>query len=420
MSLSSIISTLATAALPVMLRMVEMLLAATMLAVVAGLLGRTRWLLQRPAIAVGMWMIVMVKAVVPWGPHLTWQYATSVTDVMPNGIIAQINAGPAARPLLWWHVVVPVTIGLWLTVVVWRLVRRLRAGSATWQRAAMLPVADAATQRVVDTLAHAMLAGRRTPDVRVAETATTPFCIGAARPIVVVPTSFVARPSHLRAALAHEFAHLKRHDLAWRAVQLCIVDLLWFFPVAHFASRRIDAAREAACDAIAVVVLNIAPSAYGTMLLDAAAARGTRLVMAISMAGNGQLRSRIAGLALPRKIGTDRVGVALLAGWLGLAAFSVRAQARSSDQPCRYSVELADSLMASHPEADVNADGTLSRDEVCSFEQTLVTAPLALASNLDDRAVQLLASMCCNCQSGGGTPSPSLELSPPVCVQGAP
>lgn len=420
MSAPQFASALAMAAVPVLLRVAEMLLAATALAVLAWLLGRTRWVMQRPAVAAAMWMLVLVKAVMPWGPHLTWHYAAAPDAAPPVDIMAQINAVQAAPPMLWWHAAIAIGVGVWLAVVVWRLLRRTRAGHAAWQRAAKLPVADHATQQCANELANAMLAGRNAPDVRIAATATTPYCIGAIRPIVVVPLRFVDRMGHLRAALAHEFAHVKRRDLGWRVFQLFMVDLLWFFPVAQFASRRVDAAREAACDAMAVAVLGVAPSTYGAMLVEVAATRGSRLVMGVSMAGNGQLRSRLVGLALPRKTGIDRVGVLVLTAWVAIAAFSVRAQARSHDRPCQYSAELAESLLASHPEADVNADGALSRDEVCGFEQARETAPVATASDLDDRAVQLLASMCCNCQSGGGTPSSSLELGPQACVEGAP
>lgn len=403
-----------------LLRVAEMLLAATALAVLAWLLGRTRWVMQRPAVAAAMWMLVLVKAAMPWGPHFTWHYAAAPVAAVPLDIMAQINTVQAALPFLWWHGVIVVGLGLWLAVVLWRLLRRTRASHAAWQRAARLPVADHATQQRADRLANAMLAGLRAPDVRIAATATTPFCVGAMRPIVVVPLRFVERPGFLQAALAHEFAHLKRRDLCWRVVQLFLVDLLWFFPIAHVASRRVDAAREAACDAMAVAVLHVAPSTYGAMLVEVAANRGSRSVTGIGMAGNGQLRSRLAGLALPRNTRIDRMGAVLLTAWFAVAAFSVRAHARRQDRPCQYSAELAKSLLASHPEADVNADAALSRDEVCGFEQARATAPVATAGDLDERAVQLLASMCCNWQSGGGTPSSSLELGPQACVEGAP
>ncbi|HPH68108.1 MAG TPA: hypothetical protein PLF40_20265, partial [Kofleriaceae bacterium] len=59
--------------------------------------------------------------------------------------------------------------------------------------------------------------------------------------------------------------------------------------------------------------------------------------------------------------------------------------------------------------------GELSRDEVCGFEPWR-EPDVSDASEVTN----LLASMCCNCQSGGGTPSSSLELGPQACVEGAP
>jgi hypothetical protein len=318
--------------------------------------------------------------------------------------------------LAWWQLALVVGIGVWLVGVLWRVSRRVAASSKLSKRAHALSRVDAATLRDVRDVATAVLGAAHRPDVRLSATAATPFCVGLLQPLVVVPTTLLAHPARLRAALAHEFAHLRRYDLVWRALQLLVLDLVWFFPVAHLASRRIDAAREAACDAIAVTALAVAPSTYGALLLDVALARGPRA--ALGMAGNGQLRSRIAGLAFDRKTGFDRVGWSWLAGFALVATWSIHAQAKTSELPCYYSAEVAESLLAAHPEADRNADGELSRDEVCGFEPWREIAQRPEPS--DDGVANLLASMCCNCQSGGGTPSSSLELGPQACVEGAP
>jgi hypothetical protein len=49
--------------------------------------------------------------------------------------------------------------------------------------------------------------------------------------------------------LAHETAHLARHDASWKlAIAICR-SLLWFMPLAGIARRRLDEAAELACDA---------------------------------------------------------------------------------------------------------------------------------------------------------------------------
>lgn len=407
------LATISHAALPVLARVAEMFIAASLLAVLAWAASRTRWLQQRPAVAAAMWFLVLAKAVMPWGPHLTWHYRDAAAGAAPINIEAQIHAAQAVPSLHWWQAAIILGIGLWLAGALWRMSRRVSASSRLASRTQALPAIDATAQHVVRDVAALVLGESPIPDVRVSATATTPFCVGLLQPRVVVPTTLLAHPARLRAALAHEFAHLRRRDLAWRALQLLVLDMVWCFPVAQLASRRIDAAREAACDAIAVSALALVPSAYGALLLDVALARGPRA--ALGMAGNGQLRSRITGLAYDRKQGVDRKGWALLVGFAAVATLSVHAQAKSAERPCYYSAELAESLLVAHPEADRNADGELSRDEVCGFEPWR-EPDVSDASEVTN----LLASMCCNCQSGGGTPSSSLELGPQACVEGAP
>jgi len=56
----------------------------------------------------------------------------------------------------------------------------------------------------------------------------------------------------LRAMLAHELAHVARHDPQWRVATACWRALFWFLPLTALAQRRLDEAAELACDAFAV------------------------------------------------------------------------------------------------------------------------------------------------------------------------
>jgi beta-lactamase regulating signal transducer with metallopeptidase domain len=415
----------------IFLRVAEMLASSLLLFAVVWLISQTRWSQQRPAFTAAMWMMVLIKCVVPWGPSFTLHYSMDkATAVLPMpGTVEPATLHVAS--LTSWQWFGMVAFVAWATIATWRISRRLVRSHALHRATLILPTVSLSRAELTHVAERAAQVANRmglvkTPLIVVSDVAVAPCCVGLVQQRVVVPRALLDKPDHLDAALAHEFAHLARYDLWQRAMQLVIVDVLWFFPVVHIASRRLDTAREAACDAKAVASLQVAPSAYAKILIDVAAAiRTTSYASGLSMGGvrsklfARSLHDRIAGLAMPRSGSLQRSSWMLMVVLAGLATLGVRASAVADNKTCYYSSELANQLLASHPEADTNADGELSRDEVCGFEQA---APSQQGASSEAVSRQLLASMCCNCQSGGGTPSSSFEVGPqigsPVCVEG--
>ncbi len=64
--------------------------------------------------------------------------------------------------------------------------------------------------------------------------------VGAWRPKIVLPGDVGRRYSDRERAviLAHERAHVGRHDALTNAVALALVCLFWFNPVAHWGRSR--------------------------------------------------------------------------------------------------------------------------------------------------------------------------------------
>src|SRR5204863_2739246 len=85
--------------------------------------------------------------------------------------------------------------------------------------------------------------------------------------VVVPPALLAGGPELARAALLHELAHVRRRDALGRLVQLAAVALFWFWPVVRLASRRLEHAREAACDAWALEACDVPRSAYARLLV---------------------------------------------------------------------------------------------------------------------------------------------------------
>ena len=86
------------------------------------------------------------------------------------------------------------------------------------------------------------------------EHCTSPAVLGVLWPTLVLPASILSGlpPDTLRAILAHELAHIRRHDYLFNLAQMLVESLLFFNPAVWWIGRQIRAEREACCDALAV------------------------------------------------------------------------------------------------------------------------------------------------------------------------
>lgn len=80
-----------------------------------------------------------------------------------------------------------------------------------------------------------------------------PAVVGWLRPLILLPTRIVTGLSdeELRAILAHELAHIRRHDYLVNLGQIVVENLLFYHPVVWWLSSRIRQERENCCDDIA-------------------------------------------------------------------------------------------------------------------------------------------------------------------------
>jgi beta-lactamase regulating signal transducer with metallopeptidase domain len=112
------------------------------------------------------------------------------------------------------------------------------------------------TKRLVERMER--LKGRMTitRTVRLFESARAqvPLTVGWIRPVILLPvTAMTGLPSdQLEAILAHELAHVGRHDYLVNLVQSVVETLLFYHPGAWWISSRIRQERENCCDDCAV------------------------------------------------------------------------------------------------------------------------------------------------------------------------
>ena len=135
-----------------------------------------------------------------------------------------------------------------------------------------------------------------------------PTVIGWVRPVILVPPSAFAgmTPQQLELILAHELAHIRRHDYLVNLLQTVIETLLFYHPAVWWISLQIRAERENACDDAAVRV-GSDPAVYARALIAMERLRSSP-TLAVAADG-GSLTKRVR-----RLIGADAARSSHLAG----------------------------------------------------------------------------------------------------------
>ena len=133
---------------------------------------------------------------------------------------------------------------------------------------------------------------------------TGPIAFGLFRPTIIIPLSLAtqAPPVLLEAILAHELAHLRRHDYLINLGQNLIEMLLFFNPAVWWLSQQIRHEREACCDQQATQLLGD-ETRYAEALADYASTPGSNPASLAVPFGErnhrGSLLERIRRLLIP-------------------------------------------------------------------------------------------------------------------------
>ncbi len=218
-------------------------------------------------------------AVVQSGPSWSEQVATVLRPWL-EWIVVGWSLGVALcslRPLLGWH-----------------MLRRL-------QRVGVSPVSDevlATMRRVSERL------GLRSA-VRVLQStlAQVPVVVGYMRPVILLPVCLMTSipAAQLEAILAHELAHVQRHDFVVNLLQTLVETLFFYHPAVWWLSHKIRVEREHCCDDLVVELLGNRVE-YGRALVAIEELRGRSTVLALGVA-DGSLLSRVRRLV---RVGFDQ------------------------------------------------------------------------------------------------------------------
>ncbi|HEY1598804.1 MAG TPA: efflux RND transporter periplasmic adaptor subunit [Pirellulales bacterium] len=181
--------------------------------------------------------------------------------------------GPApesARIVVSWPILL---LPVWLLGVVycigrtaqqWRSIRQLVQGQGISATDHLLRIFQEEGVR---------LGIRRLPRLQFSSQVESPLLVGVWRPSIILPEkSDTAFTDHeLRMMLAHELAHLKRHDLVWNWLPTVATWLFYFHPLVWAMVRRWSEVQEAACDELLIQRCATDPAAYGRLLVKLSA-----------------------------------------------------------------------------------------------------------------------------------------------------
>ena len=93
-----------------------------------------------------------------------------------------------------------------------------------------------------------------------------PLTYGILKPVILIPSALLLQmsPTQLEAIIAHEMAHIKRHDYLVNLLQSILEMLFFFHPVFWWINHEAKKQREMACDEMAVALgANPKDLAYG-------------------------------------------------------------------------------------------------------------------------------------------------------------
>ncbi len=123
-----------------------------------------------------------------------------------------------------------------------------------------------------------------------------PTVIGWLTPVVLLPGSVLSglTPRQIEAILAHELAHIRRHDYLVNLLQTVVETLLFYHPAVWWLSHRIRVERENCCDDLAVSLCGD-PVAYAAALAELEGLRSSNRTLALAATG-GSLLQRVKRL----------------------------------------------------------------------------------------------------------------------------
>lgn len=258
-------------------------------------------------------------------------FLSAVPQFVPSTII-QVSASSSF--LRDWPLLVLLLWAFGFIAVAIRLIAGL--SRLIWVSARATPLFDDVWMNDVLTLSRAFGIRRSVRILECGNLLTMPLTWGATKPVIVLPVKAQEWTAERRGlVLAHELAHIARHDWLWQICGELARCFHWFNPFFWLAAARLRQESELACDD-AVLRSGFAPRDYASQLLELARTLknpGRAWSTALAIARPTNLERRFAAMMNPslnrRNVSTGMkwfVPLLALALLLPLAALRLSAQ----------------------------------------------------------------------------------------------
>lgn len=144
----------------------------------------------------------------------------------------------------------------------------------------------------------------------ICDAVSTPFLLGLSAPRIYLPSTL--DPQTAASVIAHERAHLARHDPLWKAIGFILLALYWFHPLVWGAYVLLGRDIELACDARAT--RNFSPAqrkSYAEALLTCSLPHGSRSLCPLAFGEIG-VKTRIRAVLQGKKPSRWLIALAVL------------------------------------------------------------------------------------------------------------
>jgi len=231
--------------------------------------------------------------------------------------------------------------------------------------------------------------------LKVSPNMVSPAVCGVFRPTVVLPSFLIDEldDQRLRTVLAHELAHVRRWDPLVNALQTGLQIVYFYNPLLWLANALIRRAREEATDEMVLVALGKQTADYSRALVDVADLAVQRPALSLRLIGVVESKSavaqrvkRILSRPMPK---TARVGIGGYLATLALAAFLLpMACSDREPRPTATSLDTEAAAESMETPEEVQVAATVKQ------MQSIIVADMDLRqASLEDTLAFLLAQV---------------------------
>jgi uncharacterized protein (TIGR03435 family) len=228
----------------------------------------------------------------------------------------------------------------------------------------------------------------------------TPTVVGWLKPAILLPVAAMANltPAQVDAILAHELAHVRRHDSLVNLLQIAAETVLFYHPAVWWVSSRIRAEREHCCDEIATSVC-VDAFTYAEALVELERWRTDTAAMALTATGRPLLTRVRRILGVPCDDAPRSSAVVTLAGIVAIivsvagANYYLRAAQDPPLTPIDPDDAVAWQMVFSHDDSQMRFIGFRGRDLVRFAYQVPSARVVGGPSWMDQEILRLVATL---------------------------